>query len=163
MEAAELEKQIDRVRRNEQDHPARIASEPNRAEVHAIEEAEAERQDHDLQLPIGDSQRQQCERVGERREQRAVRAFEVAPGREQVGRIAMFVGDHVGVRVQPMERPKPGVAEVVEEVRQLQRRAHQQDRQQRDEPEGSVGQSRSRYRAAEPILVQEDLNGPALH
>ena len=102
--------------------------------------------DH-LDDPVRDRERQERQRIGQRREQRAVRAVQVAPGGEAVDRVVHLLADHVRVRVQVVQRAEPRVAEVVEQVGELQRRAEQQDQLHGDD---ATDDRAHRQRAAAP-------------
>ncbi len=134
------------VERHERHHEALVAAELAGAKGHDPHERQGGQHRYDLERPVGNRQRQPSKRIAQCGEQLAVGARQVVPGGQAVDRVVALGADHVRVRVEVMQAPEPGVAEVVEDVRELQRRAHQHDRQQQNhaDPQRAHGERANR-------------------
>jgi hypothetical protein len=80
VEPADCVHQVDRVGGDEQHGEPRVLAEESRDLVHEGDECQAEANGEQLEHPVRDGDRQQRDRIGDRREQRPVRAVEVVPG-----------------------------------------------------------------------------------
>jgi hypothetical protein len=128
--AAEGVHEHDGVEPDEGDGGRGRASEPPRRLPHGRQETERRQRREQLVRPVGERERQLGGRQQQQREQRAVRAAQAMPVAVRVDARSVQRARHMHVRIQVMHDVESRVCEVVEKVREPDRRRQQEDRVQ---------------------------------
>ena len=127
--AAESPHQHDRVQADEHDRRQRVASQQPRAPPDQEDRRQAGHREDALQRPEGGGHAERDDGERQQREQRSVGAQQLVPVAQEEARIVVRLEDRDRrVRVEVVHDLHAPVVDVVEDVRQRQRRREQEDR-----------------------------------